>query len=235
MQQETTIFPKVLLLEDEAAHAMLIERALRGTTSDVTRVSTLDEACRRLKAEAFDLIVSDLHVPGVVEKGPVAALRECAETTPLIVLTSSSSVSDGVAAMRSGADDFLVKNFDSNFKDVLELALRRMYSANVIEQEKALLTRDRNILQLAVENSDDGLAVVEPDGTVRHCNSSFRRFLTEFNAREENVLSVDVERLLHGDSILTTLREKLNAALKEIVADGTYKKINDKYFPFSIY
>jgi len=31
------------------------------------------------------------------------------------------------------------------------------------------------------------------------------------------------------------LREKLNVALKEIVADGTYKKINDKYFPFSIY
>ncbi|SFX92072.1 MULTISPECIES: ABC transporter substrate-binding protein [unclassified Pseudomonas] len=31
------------------------------------------------------------------------------------------------------------------------------------------------------------------------------------------------------------LRNRLNAALKEIVADGTYKKINDKYFPFSIY
>ena len=31
------------------------------------------------------------------------------------------------------------------------------------------------------------------------------------------------------------LRNALNAALKEIVADGTYKKINDKYFPFSIY
>ena len=31
------------------------------------------------------------------------------------------------------------------------------------------------------------------------------------------------------------IREKLNTALKEIVADGTYKKINDKYFPFSIY
>lgn len=30
------------------------------------------------------------------------------------------------------------------------------------------------------------------------------------------------------------LREKLNAALKEIIADGTYKKINDRYFPFSI-
>jgi polar amino acid transport system substrate-binding protein len=30
------------------------------------------------------------------------------------------------------------------------------------------------------------------------------------------------------------LREKLNEALKEIIADGTYKKINDKYFPFSI-
>lgn len=30
------------------------------------------------------------------------------------------------------------------------------------------------------------------------------------------------------------LREKLNTALKEIITDGTYKKINDKYFPFSI-
>ncbi|TRX75255.1 ABC transporter substrate-binding protein [Pseudomonas mangiferae] len=31
------------------------------------------------------------------------------------------------------------------------------------------------------------------------------------------------------------LREKLNTALKDIIADGTYKKINDKYFPFNIY
>jgi len=31
------------------------------------------------------------------------------------------------------------------------------------------------------------------------------------------------------------LREKLNVALKEIIKDGTYKQINDKYFPFSIY
>jgi ABC-type amino acid transport substrate-binding protein len=31
------------------------------------------------------------------------------------------------------------------------------------------------------------------------------------------------------------LRDKLNAALKEILADGTYQKINAKYFPFSIY
>ena len=31
------------------------------------------------------------------------------------------------------------------------------------------------------------------------------------------------------------LRAKLNLALKQIVEDGTYKKINDKYFPFSIY
>ncbi|MCU1725580.1 transporter substrate-binding domain-containing protein [Pseudomonas sp. 7P_10.2_Bac1] len=33
----------------------------------------------------------------------------------------------------------------------------------------------------------------------------------------------------------TVLKDKLNGALKEIVDDGTYKKINDKYFPFSIY
>ena len=31
------------------------------------------------------------------------------------------------------------------------------------------------------------------------------------------------------------LRERLNTALKEIVEDGTYKAINDKYFPFNVY
>ena len=31
------------------------------------------------------------------------------------------------------------------------------------------------------------------------------------------------------------LREKLNTALQAIIEDGTYKQINDKYFPFSIY
>ena len=31
------------------------------------------------------------------------------------------------------------------------------------------------------------------------------------------------------------LREKLNAALKEILEDGTYKKINDKYFPIDVF
>jgi ABC-type amino acid transport substrate-binding protein len=33
----------------------------------------------------------------------------------------------------------------------------------------------------------------------------------------------------------TDLKDKANAALAEILADGTYKAINDKYFPFSVY
>ncbi|HEV3176487.1 MAG TPA: transporter substrate-binding domain-containing protein, partial [Stellaceae bacterium] len=33
----------------------------------------------------------------------------------------------------------------------------------------------------------------------------------------------------------TKLRDAFNAAIKEIRADGTYKKINDKYFPFDVY
>ena len=50
----------------------------------------------------------------------------------------------------------------------------------------------------------------------------------------------DAERRQHVLRILASGQaldptDKLNAALAEIVADGTYKKINDKYFPFSIY
>jgi PAS domain S-box-containing protein len=208
MQQPLPLFASVLLLEDEPAHALLIERALKGLVQKVVTCGTVRAALEELPRGAFDLVVSDLNLPDLRSDAVVSALREQASKVPLLVLTSSATVSDGVSAMRSGANDFLVKNFDATFRDVLQLSLSRLKDSLRSEQLREQLTRDRDLLREALENSGDGLAVVNSDGAVRYCNSSFERFLAVFKASSRNVLSINPSEVERGAEVLATLGQR---------------------------
>lgn len=209
MDHNDIIFGDVLLVEDEAAHALLIERSLRGLVGTVTRCETVTDARRVLQTRSFDLIVSDLNLPDLRSEAAVLGVRAIAAKTPLLVLTSSASLSDGIAAMRAGADDFLVKNFDSNFRDVLQLVLARLRSTKHAELERAQVTRDRDLLREAIENSDDGLAVVFRDGRVRYSNSAFDRFLASFGVSSFNIFDIPNEAVVRGDEVMQKIRERL--------------------------
>jgi signal transduction histidine kinase len=208
MQQTEALFREVLLVEDEAAHALLIERALKGLVSSVTKCPSVADARSTLRERTFDLIVSDLNLPDIRGEAVVTALTVDASKTPIIVLTSSSSVTDGVAAMRSGARDFIVKNFDAAFRDVLQVALSRLASSIAVEREKEQITRDRDLLREAIENSNDGLAVVQPDGVVRYANSGFESFLAGFDAKDRGLFAIDAARIVRGDEVMSKLREQ---------------------------
>jgi signal transduction histidine kinase len=209
MEQRETIFNGVLLVEDDAAHALLIDRGLRGLVGNLTRCGTVQEARSKLQSESFDLIISDLNLPDMRSEAAVLALRQVAPKTPLLVLTSSSTLSDGISAMRAGASDFLVKNFDSSFRDVVQLALSRLRGVLDAERERAQATRDRDLLREAIENSNDGLAVAYRDGRVRYSNSGFDAFLRSFSVESFNILDIPVASLVRGDEVLHKLRERM--------------------------
>jgi PAS domain S-box-containing protein len=208
MEHTEALFREVLLVEDEAAHALLIERALKGLAVSITKCASVRDASVKLKDQHFDLVVSDLNLPDVRGEAVVTALGSDAPKTPIIVLTSSASVTDGVAAMRAGAKDFLVKNFDATFRDVLQVALSRLASSLAVEREKEQITRDRDLLREAIENSNDGLAVVQGDGAVRYANSGFENFLAGFDAKERGLFAIDPTRIVRGDEVMSKLREQ---------------------------
>jgi PAS domain S-box-containing protein len=209
MDNLSTLFSHVLLVEDEAAHALLIERALKGLVVSVRTCGSVSEARALLAGQSFDLIVSDLNLPDMRSEKVVVALKSDASNVPLLVLTSSATVADGVAAMRAGASDFLVKNFDSSFKDVLQLSLSRLAAALKSEREKEQVTRDRDLLREAIENSNDGLAVVQGDGHVRYSNSGFDSFLRVFGAVGRSLFDLSPRSLLRGEEVISRLRERL--------------------------
>jgi PAS domain S-box-containing protein len=212
MEPTTTLsnelFQEVLLLEDEPAHVLLIERALKGRVGHVVACSTVRAAERELQQRSFDLIISDLNLPDLRSDAVVTALRAHAAGMPLLVLTSSATVADGVAAMRAGASDFLVKNFDATFSDVLHLVLARLREAVLGARERELLARDRDLLREALENSNDGLAVVSSDGHVRYCNTSFEAFLETFQAMNRDLFSISSAAVERGDEVVGVLRER---------------------------
>jgi DNA-binding response OmpR family regulator len=102
---------RVLIIEDEARIASFVEKGLRasGMTPTVVGdgVSGLDYAT----TGEFDLVVLDIGLPGMDGFTVLRRLRQAQVQVPVIVLTARDSVTDTVAALEGGADDYMAKPF----------------------------------------------------------------------------------------------------------------------------
>ncbi|MGW0874156.1 PP2C family protein-serine/threonine phosphatase [Streptomyces sp. NPDC002740] len=102
---------RILLIEDDQADALLVEELLHdtGLRFELTTRTTLAEARTDLSARAIDCILLDLHLPDASGTKAIAAVRELAPHTAVIVLTGLSERQAGAEAMAAGAQDYLVK------------------------------------------------------------------------------------------------------------------------------
>jgi signal transduction histidine kinase/ActR/RegA family two-component response regulator len=204
-----TLFQRVLLLEDDPSHAVLIRRALSEACGAVEHVTTVAAALAAAPAEPFDLVVTDLHVPDSEGVSHVEAFCARWVDTPVVVLTSSTSLADAVAAMKLGARDFIVKNFDRDFRDVMALSLGRLSSAVNAERERRALRREMDVLRVAIENGDEGLAVVSGRGEIVYANSAFRGFFERCGGAGGELLSMFGPGIAKSDSVRRNIVDKL--------------------------
>lgn len=101
---------RILLVDDEAALRSVVSRALVQDGHVVTTAASLAQA-RDALFDAPELIVLDLGLPDGSGLELCASLRGEASSTPILVLTARTDVSQRVAALDAGADDFLSKPF----------------------------------------------------------------------------------------------------------------------------
>lgn len=97
----------ILVVEDEAIIRQSVRRLLQRHNYTVTDVDSID-AARALNFDDFDLIISDLRLPG----GQGTVLIELAQNTPVLIMTSYASMRSAVDAMKMGAVDYIAKPFD---------------------------------------------------------------------------------------------------------------------------
>ncbi|MFN8630306.1 MAG: response regulator [Chloroflexota bacterium] len=105
---------KVLVVDDDAGVQRLLQQTLRGEGYEVVLAAEAAEALRLWQSENPSLVLLDVTLPGVDGYDLAARIRgaeAAGKHVPIIMLTADRDVSQKVKALRSGADDYLVKPF----------------------------------------------------------------------------------------------------------------------------
>jgi two-component system response regulator MprA len=131
---------RVLVVEDDAHVREAVERALRFEGYQVHTAVDGNDALLRVGDLAPDVIVLDVLMPGTDGLAVCRILRDRDNHTPILMLTARHEVSDRVAGLDAGADDYLVKPFalDELFARVRAL-LRR---SSITDGEEVLTVND---------------------------------------------------------------------------------------------
>ena len=102
----------ILLIEDDQDLAELLYEELEGEGYKVTAAVSVEEALPKLEQNTFDLVISDLRLPGRNGMTLVPELKALNHPPAILLITAFGSVNQAVQALKAGADDFLTKPFD---------------------------------------------------------------------------------------------------------------------------
>ena len=104
---------RVLVIEDEAALRLALSDRLRSEGYEVETAADGDQGWDRARQGGFDLILLDVMLPGRSGFDLCRDLRREGVATPILMLTARGEVLDRVLGLKLGADDYLVKPFET--------------------------------------------------------------------------------------------------------------------------
>src|SRR5512138_500098 len=146
----------ILLIEDDPAHAELIQRAFedRGNGARLTITQTLSQARVQLAESQPMLIIADWRLPDG-DSNELLTEERSAPAPPIIIMTSYGSERNAVEAIKSGALDYIVKSSES-MMDMPHMAERAIQQWMILQEQEriqvALAEREAQFRLLA-ENS----------------------------------------------------------------------------------
>lgn len=121
---------RILLVEDDPVLGMAVRDQIVADGHSADWVKDLDGADGAIHAAAFELVLLDLMLPDGRGLDFLRRLRTAGDVTPVIVLTARDQISDRIAALDAGADDYLVKPFDLFELSARIRAVGRRYAGN---------------------------------------------------------------------------------------------------------
>lgn len=123
--------PHILIVEDETIIRSALRRLLERNQYQVSEAGSVQEAQERFSIPTFDLIVSDLRLPGA----PGTELIKLGQGKPVLIMTSYASLRSAVDSMKMGAVDYIAKPFDHD--EMLQAVARILRDRQNVEQMTA--------------------------------------------------------------------------------------------------
>lgn len=121
---------RVLLVEDDELLGDAVKTYVHRQGHAVDWALSREEAEASLEAAACDLVLLDLRLPDGNGLDVLKGLRARREETPVIIMTAQDQVSDRIAGLNAGADDYLVKPVDLGELQARIHAVSRRYGTH---------------------------------------------------------------------------------------------------------
>lgn len=218
---------QILIVEDEERIASFVAKGLRAAGYTPTTVTTGAQAVDLAGTGDFDLLVLDLGLPDQDGFTVLRTLRSMGATMPVIILTARNSVTDTVAGLEGGADDYMAKPF--RFEELLARVRLRLRSENGTGGDTSVLTHDDLALDLRTRRLRVGDAEVDLSAREFTLAETFLRNAGQVLSREQLLSRVWGYDFDPGSNVVDVyvryLRKKVGAHRVETVRGMGYRLV----------
>jgi len=189
----------ILLIEDDSAHAELIQRAFedRGGESKLTIANTLEEARAHLKNFKPTLVIADWRLPDG-DSSELLSEEHNKSNAPVIIMTSYGNERNAVDVMKSGALDYIVKSSESmtDMPHIAETAIKQWQILQQQESMQIALAESEAQFRLLAENSSDMISKHDTNGIFLYVSPACRTLL---GYEPEDLIGTPVAPLVHPE------------------------------------
>ena len=172
----------ILIVEDETIIRSALRRLLERNQYQVSEAGSVQEARERYSIPGFDLVISDLRLPGA----PGTELIGLAGATPVLIMTSYASLRSAVDSMKLGAIDYIAKPFDHDEK--LQAVAR------ILRERRPAQAAENPAVQVAGARAEQG-AGSDEIGIIGRCAA-----MQDLFGKIRKVAPTDSTVLIQGES-----------------------------------
>jgi len=129
---------RLLIVDDDTAMREMLASLFRDRGYAVDSAVSAAEALEKASEQCFDVVLSDIRMPGKTGVEMVGELRKRLTETPVVLMTAFGSIDSAVESMRAGAFDYITKPFEP---DGVVLTVERALERRALEEENRRLRR----------------------------------------------------------------------------------------------
>jgi DNA-binding NtrC family response regulator len=130
---------KILVVDDEQSMTQFLSIVLRKEGFQVTAVSNGRDALERVKAENFDVVITDIKMPGMDGIQLLNHIKKHDPSLPVVIMTAYASQQSAIDAVNHGAFQYLIKNAKN---DEIKLVVRNALEMRRVRSENLFLKRE---------------------------------------------------------------------------------------------
>jgi PAS domain S-box-containing protein len=243
----------ILVIDDSEDDQRLYQRAFKdfeGSFS-LVMVSSAEAGFALLADLKPDLILLDYNLPDLDGLGFVKRLGKYLSTSiPIIMLTGEGNAAIAVEAMKNGVDDYIVKDTEGHYLKLLSGVVGNVLAAHAQREQNRQLRQETEALlhrnQTLMQNSMDGIHVMDMQGNILEANDAFCHMLgyTQEEMARLNVADWDAQwsdeelRERFQDHIVNharfeTVHRRKDGSLINVEISTSSMKIEEQYFIFA--